>query len=84
MGKWACQHHISTTPSWECELTCETIPISVANLIPQIPSEVLNIFLCMYIWENIWEKMLSTFLNSSWESGRVNLILLPDLVGDVN
>ena len=28
--------------------------------------------------------MLSTFLNSSWESGCVNLICLPDLAGDVN
>ena len=30
------------------------------------------------------EKTLSTFLNSSWESGRVNLIFSPDLAEDVN
>ena len=31
--------------------------------------------------EIIEEKMLSTFLNSSWEGGCVNLITLPDLAG---
>ena len=28
--------------------------------------------------------MISAFLNSLWKSGRVNLISLPDLAGDVN
>ena len=30
------------------------------------------------------KEMLSTFRNSSWERGRVNLIFPPDLAGDVN
>ena len=40
------------------------------------------IFQCM--GENRRTKLLSTFLNISWERGRVNLIFSPDLVGDVN
>ena len=28
--------------------------------------------------------MLSTFLNSSWESERVNLVFIPDLAEEVN
>ena len=29
-------------------------------------------------------ETVSTFLNSSWKSGHVNLIFLPDLAGEVN
>ena len=36
------------------------------------------------VWKSIGEKMLSTFLYSSRERGRVNLILLPELAGDMN
>ena len=35
------------------------------------------------VWEDIGEKTLSTFLHSSWERGRVNLILLPNVAVDV-
>ena len=35
------------------------------------------------VWEGIGEKTLSTFLHSSWERGRVNLILLSDIAVDV-
>ena len=35
------------------------------------------------VWEGIGEKTLSTFLHSSWERGRVNLILLPNVAVDV-
>ena len=37
-----------------------------------------------YRWESIGEKMLSTFLHSSWERGRVSLIFQIELVSDVN
>ena len=43
MGEWVCQPDSFTTGSWGCELTCETIPISVANPQPQLHSAVLNI-----------------------------------------
>ena len=39
--------------------------------------------LCMP-WERIGEKTLSTILHNSWESGRVNLIFLPNLAWDVS
>ena len=38
----------------------------------------------LYVWDSIGEKTLSTFLNSSWESVRVNMIISPDLAGDMN
>ena len=61
----------------------------VNYLIKQFPSQsvVCNpsyIWSFFNVWDSIGEKTLSTFLNSSWESGRVNLIFLPDLAGDVN
>ena len=43
---------------------------------PSYIRRCLNIF---NVWDSIGEKTLSTFLNSSWESGRVNVIFLPDL-----
>ena len=44
MGEGACQLDISDRPSWRCELTSETIPISIGGLSPQLHSEVLNAF----------------------------------------
>ena len=83
MGKWACQRDISTRPSWGPKLTYEIIPVSLPNPKPKLHSKVLSIF-SMYVWDSIGDKTLSTFLNSSWESGRVNVIFLPDLAGDLN
>ena len=41
-----------------------------------------NIF--FNVWEKTGEISLNTFLHSSWERGRVRMIFLPDLNGDVN
>ena len=38
----------------------------------------------MYVWERIGENTLSAILHSTWERGRVNLILSLNLAGDVN
>ena len=74
MGEGACQLDILSGVSWGRELTSETIPISVANPQPQLHSEVLNTF-SMYGRVRIGKKALSTFFHSSWERGRVSLIL---------
>ena len=83
MGEGACQLDISERPSWGHELTSEAIPISIGGPKPKIHSKVLNIF-SMYGIVRIGEKMLSTFLHSSWERGRVNLIFHTDFVGGMN
>ena len=38
----------------------------------------------MYVWERIGENTLSAILHSTWERGRVNLILSLNLAGDAN
>ena len=40
--------------------------------------------LTVNVWERIGEKALCTFLHSSWERGRVNLIFSSNLAGDVS
>ena len=45
IGEMACQLDISDRPSWICELTSETIFISIGGPSPQLHSEVLNAFL---------------------------------------
>ena len=51
MGEGACQLDTLVQPSWEHEVTYETIPISVAYPQPQLQVEVLNIFF------NVWESI---------------------------
>ena len=72
MGEGAHQCDILGRPSWGRELTSATIPISIGGLSLQLHWKVLNIF--FNVWESIGEKMLSTFLHSSWGRGYVNVI----------
>ena len=56
MGKWACQLDIYTRSSWGCELTYETISISIGGLQPQlyVHSEVLIIFSMYVVYNHIF------------------------------
>ena len=47
---------------------------SAANRYPRLCVEVLNIFFLYTVWASIGEKILSTFLHSSWERVSINLI----------
>ena len=72
MREEACKADIFTRPSWGCEVTYETIPISVANQYPQLHSEVLNIFF-QCAGEIRGENTKHPF-HSSWGRKCVNLI----------
>ena len=44
MGGGECRLDNLDRPSWRCELTSETIPISIGDPQPQLHWKVLNIF----------------------------------------
>ena len=60
MGEEACQLDSLDRPSLGLELTSEAISISIGDPLPQLHSEVLNIF-SMYVWPKFGH---STTLNN--------------------
>ena len=81
MGEGACQHDILWRPSCGPILTYETIFVSIGGPQPQLHPEVLNTFL---MYGKVYDqKILSTFLRSSWERGRVNMIFYGNLTVDL-
>ena len=81
MGDRTGQLDTLARPSLGCEPTYEINSTSIGGPQPQLHSEVLNTF-SMYRIEEY--RMLSTFLDSSWERGCVNLRLQTDLAEDIN
>ena len=73
MGVGACQHNTEPTA---VDIYYYMKQLSSPNMVPTLAT--FRYFL-MYIWEGIGEIMLSTFLHSSWERGRVRMIIYGDL-----
>ena len=78
VGEGTCQPGIFTKSSWGCELSYETLPITLCVLWPLLFKVVLwpnfGHSTTVNVWERIGEKALGTIFHNSWERGRVNLI----------
>ena len=64
-------HHVHTG---EAVVTSQKIDIFLLVTTRLIAHSGQCEFFFLNVWESIGEKMLSTFLHSSWERGRVSLI----------